>query len=243
MDVLDDYGNSLKQRGVPAVLVNGTTGEGTLLTLGERKQLTEAWRKVCTKHDIYLMVMITGCNLKGVEELARHAEKFHVDGVLCLPELYHKPKSIEKLVDYFKIISNFCPETALYYYHYPVMSGVDLNVAEFMERAKQEIPTFYGIKYTSGDLEKGIQCLKHGQVFLGSDTVLLGAMALGFNSTIMTTLNICPEHSIRIMDAFNKGKLSEALQHQQKLNYEIQEILKLSEFLIENSEIFLNFSF
>ncbi len=105
-----------------------------------------------------------------------------------------------------------------------------MNVAEFMERAKQEIPTFFGIKYTSGDLEKGILTLKHGQVFLGSDTVLLGALALGFNSTIMTTLNICPEHSIRIVESFKKGELKQALEHQRKLNYEIQEILKLSEY-------------
>jgi N-acetylneuraminate lyase len=131
LEILDDYGNSLKQRGVPAVLVNGTTGEGTLLTIEERKQLAEAWRKVCTKHEIFLMVMISGCNLKGVEELARHAEKIRVDGVLCLPELYHKPRTVEKLVDYFKIISNFCPETPLYFYHYPAMSGVDCKLYFF----------------------------------------------------------------------------------------------------------------
>jgi N-acetylneuraminate lyase len=124
-------------------------------------------------------------------------------------------------------------------------------VAEFMERAKQEIPTFSGIKYTSGDLEKGILTLKHGQVFLGSDTVLLGALALGFNSAIMTTLNICPEYGIKILESFKKGDLKQALELQRKLNYEIQEILKLSElwnkisrnsnripffFLLENNE-------
>lgn len=123
--IIDEYGKSLKQRGVPAVLVNGTTGEGTLLTVDERKKITEKWREVCTKHDIYLMVMITGCNFKAVEELARHASTTKVDGVLCLPELYHKPKNTCQLVQYFKNIRDFCPDIPLYFYHFPAMSGVD----------------------------------------------------------------------------------------------------------------------
>lgn len=215
----------MKKRGVPAVLVNGTTGEGTLLTIDERKKLAEKWREACTKHEIYLMVMITGCNFKAVAELAKHAAQTQVDGVLCLPELYHKPKSTDQLVQYMKNIGEFCPKIPLYYYHYPAMSAVDLNVAEFMEKAKKEIPTFYGIKYTSGDLEKGVPCLKHGQVFLGCDVVLLGALALGFTSTIMTTLNICPEYSIKIVELLKNGKVQEARDVQYKLNDEIKNIL------------------
>lgn len=105
---------------------------------------------------------------------------------------------------------------------------IPVNVAEFMEKAKKEIATFYGIKYTSGDLEKGVACLKHGQVFLGSDIVLAGALALGFTSTIMTTLNICPELSIKVAEFLKNGKVKEAREYQYKLNDEIADILSES---------------
>lgn len=100
-----------------------------------------------------------------------------------------------------------------------------------MSQARKEIPNFAGIKFTSGDLEKGVACLKHGQVFLGADTILSGALALGFESAIMTSLNICPELSLQIVDAMTKGNLAEALATQNILNDKVAEILKLSEFL------------
>lgn len=97
-----------------------------------------------------------------------------------------------------------------------------------MSLAKKEIPNFAGIKFTSGDLEKGVACLRHGQVFLGADTILSGALALGFESAIMTTLNICPELSLQIVEAMAEGKLADALATQNKLNEKVAEILALS---------------
>lgn len=98
---------------------------------------------------------------------------------------------------------------------------------KFLDLADEAIPNFMGLKYTSGDLEQGAACLKPNRgVFLGSDTILCGAFAMGFDSTIMTTLSICPEISISIVDALNKGKVSEAFQHQLKLNARIAQILK-----------------
>lgn len=56
---------------------------------------------------------------------AIHAESIKVDSVLCLPELYFKPKTEEELVKYLKDIAQFCPTTPVLYYHIPWMSGVN----------------------------------------------------------------------------------------------------------------------
>jgi N-acetylneuraminate lyase len=225
-DVIEPYAKLLKSKGISAILVNGTSGEGMLLTVDERKKVTEKWAEVCKKFDILLMVQISGCSFPDAVELAKHAEALKVDGVLCLPELYFKPKTMEKLVQYIKDISIYCPKTPIYYYHIPMFTQVDLPMANFMELAKKEIPSFVGIKYTSGDLEKGIPCLKHGQVFLGSDTILSGAIALGFKNAIMTSLNINPEISLKIVELMENGKVVEAREQQQKLNDFVGEALK-----------------
>lgn len=124
-EVIDSYAKYLKQKKVEAVLVNGTSGEGMLMNVVERKQVTEGWKKACDANDIVLMVQIGGAPYPDVVELAIHAEKLGVDAVLCLPELYFKPKTPEKLTEYLKNVAINCPNTPFFYYHIPMFSDVN----------------------------------------------------------------------------------------------------------------------
>lgn len=228
--LIEDYARFLKNEGISAFLVNGTSGEGMSLSVDERKKVTEKWMEACKKLDILMMVQISGCPFSDVVELAKHAALLNVDGILCLPELYFKPKTVPQLVGYMKDISKNCEKIPLYYYHIPMFTQVELNMAMFMKEAKKEIPNFCGIKFTSGDLEKGLPCLEYGQVFLGSDTLLCGAIALGFESAIMTTLNINPDISIKIVEFMKEGNIEEARKHQMALNKLVNSYLEQSKF-------------
>lgn len=94
------------------------------MNVGERKQVTEAWKKACDVNGIVLMVQIGGAPYPDVIEMAKHAEKLEVDGVLCLPELYFKPKSPEKLTEYLKNVAVHCPSIPFFYYHIPMFTDV-----------------------------------------------------------------------------------------------------------------------
>lgn len=73
----------------------------------------------------------------------------------------------------------------------------------FLELAEAAIPNFSGLKFTSNDLAIGAACLSPGRsVLLGADTILSGALALGFDSACMTSLNMWPQPAIDIMRAF-----------------------------------------
>lgn len=228
-DVIESYAKLLKSKGLSAVLVNGTTGEGMSMTVVERKMVLEKWSDACKKLDMILMVQISGCPFADVIDLTQHATSLKVDGVLCLPELYFKPKTIQKLVQYLKDIAVYCPNVPLYCYHIPVNTQVDLPMASFMELARAEIPTFCGIKFSSGDLEKAMQCLKHGQVFIGPNTIFCGALALGFTNAIMTSLNVNPEVSLKILEFMRDGNLSEAQEQQNLLNRFVESVLQKGE--------------
>jgi N-acetylneuraminate lyase len=225
-EVIEPYAKFLKQKGINAVLVNGSLGEGMLLNVEERKKVAERWSEVCKKLDLLMMVLVSGCAFVDAVELAKHAEMLQVDGVLCLPDLYFKPKSIQKLVEYLKDISAYCPNTPLYYYHIPMFTQVDLPLGSLMALARDEIKTFSGIKYSSGDLEKALPCLRHGQVFLGPETILCGALALGFENAIMSSLNLHPEISLKIVNLIENGNVQEAKAQQQLLNAFIDGVLK-----------------
>ncbi|XP_019538314.4 N-acetylneuraminate lyase B [Aedes albopictus] len=231
-EIIDPYAKYLKQKKIEAVLVNGTSGEGMLMNVEERKQVTEAWKKACDDNGIVLMVQIGGAPYPDVVELAKHAEKLGVDGVLCLPELYFKPKSPEKLTEYLKNVAAYCPTTPFFYYHIPMFTDVSVHMPTFLDLAEQSIPNFRGIKYTSGDLDQGSACLKpERHIFLGADSILCGAVAAGFDCFIMTSLNICPEISYEIIENVNNGQLSVAREKQKELNARISDILKYGDWV------------
>jgi len=225
-DIIDNYAQLLKQKGITGILVNGTTGEGMCLRVEERKRLAEEWLKVCRKYNIVCMVQIGGTTVADVYDLAEHAEKIGVDAVLCLPELFFKPTCEEDLVYYLKEVARYCPTRPLFYYHIPIFTKVYLTMSRLCDIAEREISTFCGIKYTSGDLIDGTNCLKEGRnVILGADSVLSGALILGFDAAILTTLNICPEYALECYDYIQKGKINEARTAQDKLNRRIGDIL------------------
>ncbi|KAJ8946425.1 hypothetical protein NQ318_014411, partial [Aromia moschata] len=68
-------------------------GEGTSLSVAERKLVTEEWAKAVKSTQQHLMIQVGGCPLPDVLDLARHAEQIGAGSILCLPELYFKPKT------------------------------------------------------------------------------------------------------------------------------------------------------
>jgi len=224
--VIDKYAQWLKQKGVNAVLVNGTTGEGTCLRVEERKRTAEEWLKACRKYQMTIMVQVGGTAVIDVHDLAEHAEKIGADAVLCLPDLFFKPSTEEDLVQYLREVAEHCPTRPILYYHIPSFTGVNLSMPRFCDLADKNIPSFSGIKYTNGDMHLGAACLKPGRnILLGSDTILVGALALGFEAAILTTLNICPEFAIEAYEAMQKNMVREAATAQEKLNKRIHTIL------------------
>lgn len=104
------------------------------------------------------------------------------------------PKSIVRRPIHFlqhnsNWISNFSES------HYCCFFSV--SMPRLCDLAEKHVPTFNGIKFTSSDLNEGISCLKPARkIFLGSNTIILGALVQGFDSTITTTSNMYPGNSL-----------------------------------------------
>lgn len=226
-NIIPSYAKYFKNREIEGVLVNGTTGEGMSMTVEERKKTAEAWIAAGHVEGLTVMVQIGGAPYPDVIELAKHAEKIGVESVLILPELYFKPQSEEALVNYLSSIAKHCPSVALLYYHIPKFTNVIVDLPRFFSLAKEKIPSFAGIKYTSGDLEKIAPCVNSDlAIFIGADTILSAAFALGFNSAIATMLNIHPEYAQAILRSVREENLAEARRFQKRLNEKIADITK-----------------
>lgn len=110
--------------GMHGVMINGMTGEGTVMTLDERMRLTEKWHEITRKYDMKMLVNIGGMDLSSVYMLAEHAERLKADAVMLMPDLFYKPMTEEDLLMYMKDIMMHMPTRPVLYYHIPMMTGI-----------------------------------------------------------------------------------------------------------------------
>ncbi|XP_014468637.1 PREDICTED: N-acetylneuraminate lyase-like isoform X2 [Dinoponera quadriceps] len=235
LSIVSRYGNYLAEKGVKGILVNGSSGEGTLMSVNERKLIAEAWVKVVKETKQHLMIQVGGASLPDVIELAKHAESLHVDAILCLPELYFKPSTPGQLIEYLEIIGQAAPNTPLLYYHVPMFTNVNIHMGQFLESIGDKIPTFVGIKFTSAKLDEGAQALhadnKKYVIFLGNDQLMNAACALGMDSFIATSINIFPELTIDLVAASKNNDTLKAKKMQEKLSNAILAIAKYANWV------------
>ncbi|KAM0736754.1 N-acetylneuraminate lyase [Formica fusca] len=222
LDIIPQYATYLAKKGINGILVNGTSGEGTSMSVTERKFIAEAWVKATKSTKQHLMIQIGGAPLPDVIELAKHADSLRVDSILCLPELYFKPTTPQQLIEYLERIGKAAPNTPLLYYHIPMLTNVNIHMGQFLESIDDKIPSFVGIKFTSANLEEGAQALcannKKYVIFLGNDQLVNAACALGMDSFIMTSINMFPELVLDILAASKNGDMLRAKNLQEKLS-------------------------
>ncbi|XP_015119736.1 N-acetylneuraminate lyase isoform X2 [Diachasma alloeum] len=206
------------------------------MSVPERKQVAETWANAAKTTKQHLMIQVGGAPLPDVVELAKHAEQIKADAILCLPELYFKPTNAEQLINYLKIVGEAAPATPLLYYHIPMFSGVDIDMAKFLGSIGNRIPSFVGIKFTSTNLAEGTQALHaDGEkfvVFLGSDQIMSAGCAMGLDSFIPTSVNIFPERALQILTAAMTGDGLKAREAQEKLNKAVIAISKHGNWVV-----------
>ncbi|XP_046421234.1 N-acetylneuraminate lyase-like [Neodiprion fabricii] len=235
LSFIPQYAQFLLERGIPGVLVNGSLGEGPSMNVEERKSVLEAWVRAVKSTKQHLMVQIGGGSLPDVLELAKHAEKLGVDSILCLPELYFKPKTPKQLVEYLRIVGQAAPRTPLLYYHVPMFSNVDINMVEFLEAVGNRIPSFVGMKFTSPNLSEATDAMhvndKEFAIFVATDQTLAGAFVLGHDSAIAGTLNVFGDQLVDIQKASKSGEWKKAQEIQKTVAKSIAAVIQHGHFV------------
>lgn len=202
---------------VEGVYVCGSTGEGPLLSTGERKQMAEAYLQSVQKR-IPVIVHVGHDSLVEARSLASHAEQSRADAIAAVGPCYFKAASVDGLIKYLAQIAQAAPATDFYYYHVPILSGNNFDMLEFLQKAASEIPTLKGIKYTALTVHGFQECKEvYGdrfQIFFGCDEMLTSGLAAGADAAIGSTYNFLGRMYRRIMDAFNDGDIKTARQLQ-----------------------------
>ncbi|CAG9839927.1 unnamed protein product [Diabrotica balteata] len=227
--LITPYAKFLKACGVKGILLNDVTGEGMSLTPEERKQLAEFWYEICKEKNQFLMVQVGGAPLKSVIDMAIHAEKLKVGAIVLMADLYHKPKNHLDLIRYIKIISEYTEKIPILYHHYPKYTQLyNIDMTAFLLDITGEVEQFVGVIYTTNDLQDGLTALTLNPdkyvVFMGTDEVMLGAVASGFTCIMGNSINILPKLAESICQCIKEGEIKSAQASQNLLKKAIDNI-------------------
>jgi N-acetylneuraminate lyase len=159
--------------------------------------------------------------LEDARVLARHAQDQGAVGISAVAPAYFKPRTMALQLDCCAEIASAAPELTFFHYDIPGMTGFSLPMGELMEKARERIPTFGGLKFSNMDLMMLQQCLNVAKgelsVAFGCDESLLAAVALGCTSAVGSTYNFVAPAAQRAWRAFEKGDLATARAEQFKV--------------------------
>ena len=212
------YAAMLQKNGLKGVFINGSSGEGYMLTTDERKALAEKWVS-CVPTGFKVIVHVGSCCLRESVELARHAQQIGAWGIGSMAPPFPKIGRIEELVKYCEQIAAAAPELPFYYYHIPAFNGAFLPMLDLLKAVDGRIPNFAGIKYTFESLYEYNQCRLYANgkydMLHGQDETILPSLAQGgAQGGIGGTTNYNGRELVAIIDAWKRGDIEAARDHQ-----------------------------
>ncbi|MDE5603515.1 MAG: 4-hydroxy-tetrahydrodipicolinate synthase, partial [Helicobacter sp.] len=202
--------------GIDAIVPVGTTGESATLSHNEHKECIEVAIKVAKDNrlkglDVKVLAGAGSNSTQEAIELARFAQDYGADGILCVTPYYNKPTQ-EGLYQHYKTVANAI-EIPLMLYNVPTRTGVSLETQTIL-RLFSEVKNIYGIKEASGSIEKIIDLDRNAKdlvLISGEDVLNYPILCCGGLGVISVTSNLLPNkiaeltHSILKEKDFNKG--------------------------------------
>jgi len=191
-----------------ALIINGTTGEGSTLTDEEKSQiLTYAIKKVNGKIPV---IAGTGSNnTRTAVKLSIEAEKCGADALLVVTPYYNKGNE-NGLYDYYKSIAE-ATKLPVIIYTVPSRTGVNLSIA-LLKRLAQ-IENIVAIKDATSNLSYTAQIaaeIPNLDIYSGNDDVAVPVMSLGGKGIISVCANIIPREISDMIQSFLDGDVKRA---------------------------------
>ena len=220
LSIIPKYYQLLKANGVSGAFICGSTGEGVSMTTAERMIVAESWAH-CTKgdEDFKVMTLLGGTSISDCKDLARHARNIGLYGISFTAPFYFKPNDVNMLAECCKAIADTVPDLPFYYYHIPVLTGVNLPMLDLLKAVDGIVNNFAGVKYTHEDFMDFLSCIsfKEGKydMLWGRDENMLSALAVGNKASVGSTFNYAAPLYHAMIEAFDQGDLPKAQKLQQ----------------------------
>jgi dihydrodipicolinate synthase/N-acetylneuraminate lyase len=190
-DAIDDLTIFLAGGGMDGLLACGTTGEGVLLSVAERRAVAEGFlraRPVGFKVAVHAGAQTTADTVT----LAAHALDVGADAVAVIAAPYF-PLDDEEIVRHMVSAANACDPVPFYLYEFKARSGYAIP-PEAVKRIKALAPNAVGLKVSDVPFDAVRPYLALGMdVFLGQEPLALEGMEAGAVGSVSGLATAFPE--------------------------------------------------
>ena len=181
----------LAEGGLDGVFALGTTGEGLLLTVEERRRAAELFADAC-RDDFALIVHCGAQTTADTVTLATHAAKLGVDGVAVVSPPYFQLDE-DALVAHFAAAGHACAPTPLYLYEFSARVGYSIP-PRVIERLRERVPNLAGMKVSNAPFDRVEPYLLAGlDIFIGAEALVAEGLARGAAGTVSGLATAFPE--------------------------------------------------
>lgn len=195
--------------GADSIIVCGTTGESSTMSLEEKKSAIEFAVRVANKR-IPIIAGTGGNCTKSVIELSQYAEKIGVDGLLIVTPYYNKTTQAGLIAHYTAISKSV--KLPIIMYNVPSRTGLNIAPETCLQLSK--LDNIVAVKEASGDLSQVAKiaalCRDNLHIYSGNDDQILPVLSLGGLGVISVIANIIPQTVHDMTNYFFDGKVAEA---------------------------------
>ena len=202
--------------GTDCIVIAGTTGEGSTLTMEEHRDVIKAAVEF-TRHRIPV-VAGTGSNCtRTAIQLSKEAQEAGVDGLLVVTPYYNKATQ-GGLVSHYTQIAN---ETKLpiIMYNVPGRTGCNM-LPETAAQLYRDVENIVGLKEATGNLAQASKTmyLTDGKLDLysGEDGLVVPLMSIGAVGVISVWSNVAPKKVHDMCASYFAGDVKKAMELQRE---------------------------
>ena len=195
--------------GVHALFLAGTTSEGPLLSVIERRELLE--RTLEAVHGRLPVVLHVGAAAtRDAVELAAFAADAGASAIAAVTPYYYAYDR-DELAAYFRDIAAAAPKLPMYLYSIPARTAH--HIGTDLARELAEVPNIVGIKDSTGDMQRLLAYLEvpGWTVLSGSDVLAGAALAAGSHGIVSGLAGVAPEPFVALWNAHRDGDAARML--------------------------------
>jgi len=193
-DAVGPYVEFLAAGGLDGVLAMGTTGEGMLFDLGERKEIASAFVDAVAGR-LQVAVHAGMQTTRDTVALAEYAAAIAADAVAVIPPPYF-PLDDDALFAHLAAAARACAPVPFYVYEFERASGYAVS-RDVLDRLRDAAPNLAGMKVSDSPYEKFARYLDVGlDVFVGPEAFIGRGTEAGAVGAVSALASAFPERVV-----------------------------------------------
>ncbi|HEX5151857.1 MAG TPA: dihydrodipicolinate synthase family protein [Parafilimonas sp.] len=196
--------------GVDGIILGGTLGESSVLTLKEKETLVKFCVDKVAGEVPVVMNIAEGATREAMQQ-AKLAKDWGAEGLMLLPPMRYKSDHRET-VEYFKAVAA-STGLPIILYNNPVDYKVEITLAMFDELV--DVPTIQAVKESTRDVTNVTRMInRFGERFkllCGVDTLTVEELLLGAHGWVAGLVCAFPAETVAVYKLVKAGRIEEAV--------------------------------